>query len=511
MTGWIVEHARSGDAVARQPVLPGVPDARRPADAAGDPARAADIGREAGLAHVYVGNAPELDLEDTSCAGCGWRLIERHGYRVRSQLTADGACPRMRTAAGRSRSRSVRGDRATGRAVRIGDAWRRIRLRSPGAAIRPPSVAGSFYPAGLRSLTTLVDELLARADRLAADRAPIQGTVHGLLVPHAGLIYSGVVAAAGWRLLRREPGAPPPTIVVLGTNHVAAALDGVAAWGAGAWRTPLGTVAIDADLADAIVGLGPPFRADRRVHSASTRSRSSCHSSRSSSRKPDRAPHGRRGTWHGRSRPGPAWGTCSPGDGPRANGSCSRSARTWRTTRRRTDSQRVTPSCCRRSWASMRRVWPAPNARSSSAGTPGLVVRDVRHRAGGPRAGGDAGIRRGSRDPAGSRDVRRCRRIRRSDRGLSGGSVHRLTPRRPVTAPASLAGPSRDPGVAIVAWRPRGTGAGSRRAARRRRAARLLANPSFRRLPGLRTGSEWTRHDRAGTVRASLRRRRYGA
>jgi pyruvate formate lyase activating enzyme len=55
--------------------------------------RAAAIGREAGLAHVYVGNAPMLELEDTYCAGCGRRLIERRGYRVRSDLALDGTCP----------------------------------------------------------------------------------------------------------------------------------------------------------------------------------------------------------------------------------------------------------------------------------------------------------------------------------------------------------------------------------------------------------------------------------
>jgi len=56
-------------------------------------ARAAAIGREAGIQHVYVGNAPELGLEDTRCAGCGRVLIERAGYRTRSLLTDAGACP----------------------------------------------------------------------------------------------------------------------------------------------------------------------------------------------------------------------------------------------------------------------------------------------------------------------------------------------------------------------------------------------------------------------------------
>ena len=56
-------------------------------------ARAAGIGRDAGLAHVYVGNAPELGFSDTQCAGCGAVLIERRGYLARPRLTADGACP----------------------------------------------------------------------------------------------------------------------------------------------------------------------------------------------------------------------------------------------------------------------------------------------------------------------------------------------------------------------------------------------------------------------------------
>ncbi len=55
--------------------------------------RAAEIGRAAGLHHVYVGNAPELGLEDTRCAGCGRVVIERTGYVARSRLTAEGACP----------------------------------------------------------------------------------------------------------------------------------------------------------------------------------------------------------------------------------------------------------------------------------------------------------------------------------------------------------------------------------------------------------------------------------
>jgi pyruvate formate lyase activating enzyme len=55
--------------------------------------RAADIGREAGLRYVYVGNAPELGLEDTRCPGCDQVIVERRGYRSRSRLKPGGACP----------------------------------------------------------------------------------------------------------------------------------------------------------------------------------------------------------------------------------------------------------------------------------------------------------------------------------------------------------------------------------------------------------------------------------
>ena len=55
--------------------------------------RAAEIGRAAGLAHVYVGNASELGLEDTTCAGCGTLLVQRRLGAIRSYLTASGGCP----------------------------------------------------------------------------------------------------------------------------------------------------------------------------------------------------------------------------------------------------------------------------------------------------------------------------------------------------------------------------------------------------------------------------------
>lgn len=61
--------------------------------------RAAEIGREAGLKHVYAGNLPGHvgEYEDTFCAGCGRVLIRRSAYVVREyRLDAQGACPSCR-------------------------------------------------------------------------------------------------------------------------------------------------------------------------------------------------------------------------------------------------------------------------------------------------------------------------------------------------------------------------------------------------------------------------------
>jgi MEMO1 family protein len=125
------------------------------------------------------------------------------------------------------------------------------------AVTRRPAVAGSFYPAEPARLRQLLATILRRA--AGGDRADRPQGLTGILVPHAGLVYSGAVAAAAWRLVTAR------TVVILGTNH-SAVLEGVAAWDGDAWATPLGDVEVDRELAAAIVALGPPFTANRLAH-----------------------------------------------------------------------------------------------------------------------------------------------------------------------------------------------------------------------------------------------------
>lgn len=67
------------------------PDDTKPEDLM----RAADIGKKAGLQHVYAGNLPGRvgDLENTRCWHCGSTLIRRYGYFIEEyRLTPNGCC-----------------------------------------------------------------------------------------------------------------------------------------------------------------------------------------------------------------------------------------------------------------------------------------------------------------------------------------------------------------------------------------------------------------------------------
>jgi AmmeMemoRadiSam system protein B len=129
---------------------------------------------------------------------------------------------------------------------------------------RQPAVAGSFYPAEPGRLRSMVATLLADARRDPGPAGVVPEAVFGLMVPHAGLVYSGPIAALGW-VLAGDIG--PTTIVLAGTDHQAWAA-GVGVWTGGSWRTPLGEVAIDDALAGRIAALGPPFAPDDAAHEA---------------------------------------------------------------------------------------------------------------------------------------------------------------------------------------------------------------------------------------------------
>lgn len=121
---------------------------------------------------------------------------------------------------------------------------------------RPPAVAGTFYEG-------TPERLRAQVDRCFAANPPAPATKErfiGAVVPHAGLMYSGHVAAALYGLAEL-----PRRFVILCPNHTGAG-HFAAINREGAWRTPMGDVAIDTKLADALMARTPLLAEDARAH-----------------------------------------------------------------------------------------------------------------------------------------------------------------------------------------------------------------------------------------------------
>jgi len=112
-------------------------------------------------------------------------------------------------------------------------------IRVVTAQDRPPAVAGQFYPADAAVLQRDVDRYFVHAPS-----HELPGRLIALLVPHAGYEYSGALAAEGFKALGRTW----PTVVLLGTAHHVG-LRGAALLAHGSYRTPLGSVPIDEELA----------------------------------------------------------------------------------------------------------------------------------------------------------------------------------------------------------------------------------------------------------------------
>jgi AmmeMemoRadiSam system protein B/AmmeMemoRadiSam system protein A len=107
------------------------------------------------------------------------------------------------------------------------------------AAVRPAAVAGMFYPGNARALADEVDELLGGAEALA----PRVGFPKALIVPHAGYIYSGAVAAGAYDAVRPARGIVR-RVILLGPVH-RVAVRGLATTSDEAFATPLGSIPID--------------------------------------------------------------------------------------------------------------------------------------------------------------------------------------------------------------------------------------------------------------------------
>jgi AmmeMemoRadiSam system protein B len=123
--------------------------------------------------------------------------------------------------------------------------------------IRPPAVAGMYYPANTSKLRNDIQRYLDEAS------PPAISSLKALIVPHAGYLYSGPVAAFGYKLLQNAP--VTERILILGPSH-RAWFEGAVLADVVAFRTPLGDHPVDREYIQELILNHHQFTASNASH-----------------------------------------------------------------------------------------------------------------------------------------------------------------------------------------------------------------------------------------------------
>jgi AmmeMemoRadiSam system protein B len=132
--------------------------------------------------------------------------------------------------------------------------------------IRRAVVAGMFYEGNAEALKAQVESCFLH--RFGPGKLPVVNKngprkIVGLVCPHAGYMYSGPVAANAFYELALD--GKPGIVAVLGPNHTGYG-SALSVMNEGVWRTPLGDVEVDAEVADAIVQETSVLDVDEAAH-----------------------------------------------------------------------------------------------------------------------------------------------------------------------------------------------------------------------------------------------------
>jgi len=123
---------------------------------------------------------------------------------------------------------------------------------------RYPSVAGSFYPSDSTALKSTLNGLFSKARVKSCEH------VSAIIVPHAGYVYSGEVAASGFNQL--DETKLYKTVFILASSH-RSAFEGASVYRQGNYITPLGMLETDTVIANSLVQSNKVFNAPQNVHS----------------------------------------------------------------------------------------------------------------------------------------------------------------------------------------------------------------------------------------------------
>jgi len=132
--------------------------------------------------------------------------------------------------------------------------------------LRRPAVAGSFYAGDSKSLNIQIENCFL--DKIGPGEIPLVnpkkgGNIIGLVSPHAGYMYSGPVAANGFYKIALD--GKPDTIIILGPNHRGFGED-ISIMVEGKWKTPLGELEIDTNIAENILKNSKIIKKDKKAH-----------------------------------------------------------------------------------------------------------------------------------------------------------------------------------------------------------------------------------------------------
>lgn len=123
--------------------------------------------------------------------------------------------------------------------------------------VRQAAVAGMFYPSDAKTLTSMMDDMLAKVSP-GSRGEPIVG----LIVPHAGYGFSGPVAACGYAAIREHKYS---RVVVIAPSHYET-FSFTSVFDGDAYETPLGQLPVDKDFAKGLIGIEPRIRLSEKGH-----------------------------------------------------------------------------------------------------------------------------------------------------------------------------------------------------------------------------------------------------
>jgi len=118
--------------------------------------------------------------------------------------------------------------------------------------IRTPVVAGQFYPQTEASLKKMISKMV--------DADSEKQEIKGMVLPHAGFVYSGYVAG-----LTVSKAILKNTVIILGTNHTGRG-EPFGIMVNGKWKTPLGEVKVDSEIAKSILKHSQLLKEDNACH-----------------------------------------------------------------------------------------------------------------------------------------------------------------------------------------------------------------------------------------------------